>query len=127
MIMVTGGAYQGKTDFVKSYYGCEITDGEKCNFNNVFTNQCVNNFQMLIKRLIDDNQDVISFTEKLCNDNPNIIVIMNEIGCGIIPLEKKDRIWREQVGRAGCIIAEKSETVIRLMCGIPLIIKGGLK
>ena len=49
---------------------------------------------------------------------------MNEIGCGIIPLEKSERKWREITGRAGCIIAERAETVYRVCCGIATVIKG---
>ena len=57
---------------------------------------------------------------------PEIIFIINEIGCGIIPLEKSERIWREQTGRAGTVIAKNSDTVVRIICGIPTVIKGEL-
>ena len=124
MIMITGGAYEGKTDFVKTHYGCEITDGKSCDFESVFTVECVSNYHLLVKRLIESRQDTLAFTERLCRKNPNIIVITDEIGCGIIPLDKSDRIWREQVGRAGLLIAKNSDTVVRFICGIPNVIKG---
>ena len=126
MKMITGGAYQGKTEFVKKHFGCEILDGESCDFESVFTAECVNEFHQLVKRLIEKNEDVIAFTERLCRENPDLIVIINEIGCGIVPLEKSDRIWREQVGRTGSLIAKNSDTVVRLICGIPTVIKGEL-
>ncbi|MBP1549117.1 MAG: bifunctional adenosylcobinamide kinase/adenosylcobinamide-phosphate guanylyltransferase [Oscillospiraceae bacterium] len=126
MIMITGGAYEGKTDFVKNHYSCKITDGKSCDFESVFTAECVNNFHILVKRLIESGQDVLAFTERLCKENSDLIVITDEIGCGIIPLEKDDRIWREQTGRAGCIIAKNSDTVVRVFCGIPTLIKGEL-
>ena len=50
---------------------------------------------------------------------------MDEIGCGIVPMEKSERVWRENAGRCGCIIAANSVKVIRIVCGIPDIIKGG--
>ncbi len=124
MILITGGAYAGKTDYVKKRYGCEIINGEQCSFGNVFTAECVSNFHILVKRLIENKIDVISFTEQLCRDNKKLIVITNEIGCGIIPHEKSDRFWREQAGRAGCIVAENSEIAVRLCCGIATVIKG---
>ncbi len=126
MKMITGGAYQGKTEFVKKHFGCEILDGESCDFEDVFTAECVSEFHQLVKRLIEKNEDVITYTERLCSENPDLIVIINEIGCGIVPLEKSDRIWREQVGRAGSLIAKNSDTVVRLICGIPTVIKGEL-
>lgn len=124
MIMITGGAYQGKTEFAKARYGCKITDGENCDFESVLTAECVKNYHLLVKRLLESKRDVITFTERLCAENSDLIVIINEIGCGVIPLEKSDRIWREQVGRAGCIIAKNSDTVLRLIGGIPTVIKG---
>ena len=126
MIMITGGAYEGKTEFAKSHYNCEITDGERCDFESVFTANCVSNYHQLVKRLVGNGDDVVSYTERLCRENPNLIVIINEIGCGIVPLEKSDRLWREQVGRAGSLIAKNSDTVVRLICGIPAVIKGEL-
>lgn len=126
MIMITGGAYEGKADFVKTHYGYEITDGKSCDFESAFTVECISNYHLLVKRLIDNGKDALAFTERLCKENPGLIVIMDEIGCGIIPLEKRDRIWREQTGRAGSLIAKNSDTVIRLICGIPTVIKGEL-
>ena len=124
MIMITGGAYQGKTNFVRTHYSCEIINGESCDFDSVFKAECVSNYHQLIKRLIENGQDAVAYTEMLCRKNPELIVIINEIGCGIVPLEKNDRIWREQVGKAGCIIAENADTVVRMFCGIPTAIKG---
>ncbi len=124
MKMITGGAYQGKTEFVKTHFGCEILDGGSCDFESVFTAECVNSYHLLVKRLIEKGEDAIAFTERLCRENPDLIVIINEIGCGIVPLEKSDRIWREQTGRAGSLIAKNSDTVVRLICGIPTAIKG---
>ena len=126
MIMVTGGAYQGKKDFVKAHYNCEILNGDNCDFESVFTAKCVSNYHQLVKRLVENGDDVVSYTERLCRENSNLIVIINEIGCGIVPLEKSDRLWREQVGRAGSLIAKNSDTVVRLICGIPAVIKGEL-
>lgn len=125
MIMITGGAFQGKADFAKSNFGCKISDGGSCDFKEAFFAECIRNYHLLIKRLLDEGRDAKEFTGRLCSENPGLIVIINEIGCGIVPLEKKERIWREEVGRAGCIIAENSETVIRICCGIPTVIKGG--
>lgn len=127
MIMITGGAFQGKRDFAKKYFSIDendILNGADCDFDKVFSAKCVCDYHLFIGRLINEKIDPLEFTEKLCKENRNIIIIMNEIGCGIISLEKNERIWREQVGRAGCIIAENSSDVIRICCGIPIKIKG---
>ena len=129
MKMIIGGAFQGKTAFATSRFGIseeEILNGENCDSNAVFSAKCVNNFHVIIRRLLEKNIDPIDFTECLCKENPGAVIITNEIGSGIIPIEKSDRIWREQAGRAGCIIAKNSEIIVRVFCGIPEIIKGNL-
>lgn len=129
MVMVTGGAFQGKRDCLKRLYGIpesEIISGADSRIEDVFTAAAIFDYQELVRRLIAENIDVSEFTERFCRENRNAAVIINEIGCGIIPLEKSERIYREEVGRAGCIIASHSETVIRVFCGIPEVIKGEL-
>lgn len=126
MIMITGGGYSGKREFAKENYNLEdndILDGEQCNFQDSYSTKCLCNFHKMVKRLLQCDKDPLEFTKELCRRNPGLIVITDEIGCGIIPIDKKDRIWREAVGRSGCYIAEHSERVIRIICGIPAVIK----
>lgn len=127
MVMVTGGAFQGKRDCLKRLYGLsdsDIISGADCALEDVFNAAAVSDYHEIVRRLLDENIDVSGFTERLCRENPNAAVIINEIGCGIIPLEKSERIYREEVGRAGCIISSHSEMVIRVFCGIHEVIKG---
>ena len=127
MIMITGGAFSGKKDYAKKRFGFsdeEILNGENCSLEAVFSAKCIVDYQLIVKRLLEENADVQAFTERLCKENPSTVVIINEIGAGIVPLEKNDRIWREETGRSGCFIARNSDEVIRLTCGIPTTIKG---
>lgn len=129
MIMITGGAFQGKRECLKRLYKLadnEILSGADCPLDSVFTAAAVADFQEIVRRLLAENIDVSEFTERFCNENPGAAVIINEIGSGIIPIEKSERIYREETGKAGCIIAAHSETVIRVFCGIPEAIKGEL-
>ena len=130
MKMIIGGSFQGKSAYAKEKFKLsdeEILNGEKCDCSAVFKAKCVSNFHALIARLIDDKIDPIEFTERLCRENSDAVIIADEIGSGIIPIEKNDRIWREQTGRACCIIAANSELVVRIFCGIPEVIKGELR
>lgn len=54
------------------------------------------------------------------------LVCCNEVGCGVVPLDAGERKWRDEVGRACCALAAEAEAVVRLVCGIPQIIKGTL-
>ena len=52
------------------------------------------------------------------------IVASAEVGSGIVPLDAFEREWREAVGRACSALALEAESVIRLVCGIPVVLKG---
>ena len=52
------------------------------------------------------------------------VVICDEVGCGVVPMEQFEREWRENAGRICCVIAEKSDVVVRVFCGIPMVLKG---
>lgn len=127
MKMIVGGAFQGKIRFACNWLNMDRTDmtnGLNCDFEEAFSARVIKNFHRLILRLIAEGVDPVAFTEKLCEQNKDVVIIMDEIGCGIVPAEKADRIRREAVGRCGCIIAGKCDTVIHMVCGIPSYLKG---
>ena len=124
MILITGGAFQGRTEYAKKRFSlsdADILDCGSCDLSGLTNARCITRFELAVKRLIGDNTDPLAFAAKLNCE----VVIMTEIGCGIIPLEKSEREWREATGRAGCILADKAAEVIRMCCGIPTVIKGG--
>lgn len=126
MVLITGGAYQGKSRYAAEKYGFDvedITNGETMGTGEIYGCRCVKNFHILIKRFIESGEDPVESTKKLIESVPGIIIIMNDIGGGIIPIEKSERIWREQVGIVGCFLAGRAECVERVVCGIGMRIK----
>ena len=55
--------------------------------------------------------------------NPELILITDEIGYGIVPVDRMEREYREQTGRVCTHLAAYSEKVYRVMCGIGQVIK----
>ncbi|MCD8348869.1 MAG: bifunctional adenosylcobinamide kinase/adenosylcobinamide-phosphate guanylyltransferase [Lachnospiraceae bacterium] len=58
------------------------------------------------------------FSAWLFQRNPEIIIVSNELGYGIVPMEKNDRLWRETVGRICTCLAAEANEVVRVVCGI---------
>ena len=54
------------------------------------------------------------------------IVTCSEVGAGIVPLDAQERAWREAVGRMSCKLASQANAVVRMVCGIPVVLKGEL-
>ena len=44
-------------------------------------------------------------------DIPDCIVICDELGCGVVPMDYEDRAWRERTGRLLCDLAAKADRV----------------
>lgn len=127
MMLVTGAAHAGKTAWVRQKLSPQaLCDGQTCTPEEALTAACITQYHALVRRLIAEHADPLAFTERLCRENPDCIVLLDEIGCGIIPLDRADRLWREQTGRCGCLLAESAQTVVRICCGIPSAIKGEL-
>ena len=53
------------------------------------------------------------------------VVVSDEVGCGVVPMEPFEREWRETVGRICCELAKNAEYVARVFCGIPMMLMGG--
>jgi len=140
-----GGAFQGKLEYVLEKKGClKVADGAGCSLKDIKEAQVLNHLHLYIKRLIYKEgdayntavDDIITADDTITADttanimpaaeiindiyeaNPDIILICDEVGGGIVPLKKEDRIYREAVGRALCCAVKKSDRVERVMCGI---------
>ena len=71
---------------------------------------------------LDDLQEKLrSLADRLSQKE---VVIATETGCGVIPLDPQERRDREAAGRLSCLLAERAETVVRVCCGIPQVLKG---
>lgn len=143
MILVIGGSYQGKTAFARQLAAGgvdadEVTaggvksgkvetdiaeaDGQTASLEEILYAEVVLGFHHYIKRLTLSGQEVEPFVRQVIEANPRVVV-MTEVGYGIVPLAAEERQYREAVGHAGQILAAQAESVYRLVCGIAVKIK----
>lgn len=125
MKMIIGGAYQGQIEWAQNKYkNINWIDGETCEFSEVFTCQGILNFHAYIKRLLREERDIAcepklgNLATRLIDKNPKIIIVSNEVGYGLVPIDAFDRQYREQTGRICTELAAFSEEVIRVVMGI---------
>ena len=116
MILIVGGEGSGKRSFARSlgWTEADMADGAV------------------------DARPVIYHTEKLTMADPEAgetllealkskeVVICNEVGSGIIPLDPKERRGREETGRLCTRLAQEAAAVVRMVCGLPTVLKGEL-
>ena len=109
MKLYIGGVYQGQEKLARQ----ENPDGE-----------LFERFHETIREKVQqEGQDAPAFAEKFCREHPDAVVVSDEVGSGVVPMEAEDRAFREAVGRVLCVIARNAEQVTRCVCGIGVRIK----
>lgn len=56
----------------------------------------------------------------------NLILVSNEVGLGIVPEHKLGRIFRDQAGWLNQALAAEVDTVVFIVAGMPMVLKGKL-
>ena len=124
MILVTGGCFQGKTAYACETFGIQKTDaadGMTCSLEEIYTAKLLYHFHEYIRRLMELGQEFS--VEQLLEMNPDIVLVTNELGYGVVPVDKFDRAYREKTGRVCCKVAKEAKEVHRVVCGIGTVIK----
>lgn len=70
--------------------------------------------------------EVDRFIRTIKQNQTSFIIISNEVGMGIVPAESLGRRFRDLQGMANQKIAEVAETVIFMISGMPMFLKGEL-
>lgn len=125
MVLVIGGANQGKTLYASEKFKVSHwLFGGDCDMEEVFTAPGICHFEILVERMLKEGENVKSFAEKIIKLNPDIIILSNEIGCGLVPTDEFFREFREEHGRVCTFLAANAREVHRVFCGIGTVIKG---
>lgn len=119
MELIIGGAFQGKTAYVKNMYPeLQILDGQNADEESILSAACINSFHLFIRKCLQEDKDPGQITAKLSAENPKVILICDEVGYGVVPIDSFERKYREQVGRVMTELTKRAEKVTRVVCGI---------
>lgn len=135
MELYIGGFAQGKLEYVK----CRYNENQKTEKLFVKVIDCVdshykkmlletecdvlilNHLHLWVRDLLDEGMEKEKIQTTILSwikSNPDAIVICDELGNGIVPIKKQERIWREQTGRLMIELAKQAERVERILCGL---------
>lgn len=128
MEMIIGGAFQGKGDFAKSNHpDIKWQQGESLDESGLLSAEGVLDFQEYIRAELKNGHDVSGLAEKMIEKNPDVILVSQEIGYGVVPMDAFERAYREAVGRVCTKLAAYSKKVTRVVCGIGTVIKDDVR
>lgn len=121
MELIIGGYAQGKLEYVLRDKGMEMA----LVFDQKLPEHAIQDAVLIIdhlhlwirQRLLDHAEpetEIMAFVDR----NPNCILISDEIGNGIVPMDPFEREYRERTGRILICLAKRAEKVERVFCGI---------
>ena len=138
MELIVGGCFQGKSAFAAKRYQEQrgillsqeewflaAADGRHSAWEVAWTAPAVEHMQEYIRRVsledgtLEEKKLRISrWIETIAKKNPSAILVMDEVGCGVVPMEAAERAYRDLAGYAGQCAAKRAECVYRVICGI---------
>lgn len=104
-VLFIGGAHQGKWELARALYP---------------TLPCVANLHQRVRDELAAGRDPLALLASLRGH----AVTCDEVGCGVVPIDRADEAYREAVGRLCCALAAEADAVVRVTAGIPQYIKG---
>lgn len=123
--IIIGGAHQGKQEFAENKYGnIQWIDARDCSLESLYTCQGILHFEIYIRRMLEEGRDTSQLTRGIVRQNPEIIIVSQEVGYGLVPIDAFERKYREQVGRICTELTAQGAEVNRVVCGIGISLKG---
>lgn len=119
MILILGGAYQGKKDYAMERYSLSADDVFTCSGTQIdFTKPCIYALEAFTFACIQENIDPVEFMKTNQKIIQNTIFVCQDIFCGVVPMERQLRLWRDTTGKLCQYLSSQSEEVFRIYCGL---------
>ena len=123
MQLIIGGYARGKLNYVLQRYtdeSCLVYDAEfpKKEENGNGEKIIINHLHQWIKRQVEMGGNPEDEIEKYVEKHRDIVIISDEIGNGIVPVDVLEREYRERTGRILVRLASGADEVVRVICGI---------
>jgi len=137
MKLIIGGFAQGKLSWILEHGSPEtyrVLEGEKLRDMDIpdeadGTDQAnrtdrigetvvLNHFHLWVRNRLETGKDPEREIKDFLERFPDCVIICDEIGNGIVPVDAFERSYRERTGRILITLAKEAEEVVRVVCGI---------
>ena len=119
--LVIGGYAQGKLACVKQQF--DLSEYEQ--YDRVLPvsgtggkNILIDHLHLWVKKQLEEQNDPETALRTFLEKQTNWILISDEVGNGIVPMDTLEREYRERTGRMLITVAQQADEVIRVVCGI---------
>ena len=126
MVLIIGGAFQGKLEYAISRFGLVEDEIFRCSYEDPTCpagKRAVYEVDKWVLALIRANKNIPEEAQRFAAANKDAIVIASDISCGVVPIDAQMRLWREESGRFLGKLAREAGEVVRMYCGIATKVK----
>ena len=118
MVLIIGGAYQGKTAYAQTKYALRDAEIFTCEGEALdLTARCLRHLERFALACVRAGKEPADVLAGLALSGK--VLICEDISCGVVPMDAAERAWRERHGALLQQLSRRSETVIRIFCGLP--------
>ena len=115
MILIIGGAHQGKLSFAKEIFGLEESDIYTCSAGEIdFSKRCI----CSLEEFAWGHPDPAAYFREHREAWENSILILRDVFCGVVPMDPETRLWRQKTGRLAQYLSKEASQVSRIFCGL---------
>lgn len=118
MILIFGGAYQGKLDYAKANFKvnniCDCSEGGAPDFGA----DVICGIENYVLECVKNGTEARAFFEENREAWQDKILVITDTSQGVVPVDKDVRNFREMNGRLLLYLAGEADRVIRVFCGI---------
>ena len=120
MVLIFGGAYQGKLEFAKENFNVTDEDIFGCTQENEidWSKKVLCDMDQAFLRHVREGKESREVLAEHLKELEEKILIINDISQGIVPMERELRDWREMTGRAMLYLSKEADEVYRVFCGL---------
>lgn len=115
MVLIIGGAYQGKRAFAKETFALSDSNIFTCTGDTIdFSARCIDH----IEEFTANHPDPIGYFRENHEKWRESILIVQDIFCGVVPLGADMRAWRQNTARLAQYLCREASQVSRIFCGL---------
>lgn len=115
MVLIIGGAYQGKLAYAKETFGLTQEDIFTCTGSEIdFSKRCICGIEAFVRTCPEAEAYFVEHKESWRDS----ILICRDIFCGVVPVAAEERAWRHTTGRLCQYLAGEAQQVSRIFCGL---------
>lgn len=128
MRLIIGGYAQGKREYATSSYPeHSLVEMDYLEKNTAASDKLIiTGLDEWVKAFVVKGvaeEEILCRLNVILDKYEDLVIITCEIGNGIVPMEKQERMYRDLLGKIQIYLAKKALCVERIICGIATVIK----